>query len=280
MEESDRVPSGWIEGSVRSNEIDLHYVRSGGDGPPIVVSHGVFDDGVCRLPLARALDDAYDVILYDARGHGRSDAPRDGYNAETMATDLLGLVDGLDLDDPVLLGHSMGGDAVATAAAREPGLPRAVVLVEPAGLMYRNQDEADVGTTAADARELIEGWQAGTKADLLETDESLRRLVEEGREELASLLADARLRVSPKVTQLFDAVLADPDELYHRIEVPTLVLRGDIDRTARERDAELVDPLRAFRLVHLNGADHTVFRDTRANATRELRAFLRDLDAG
>ena len=119
--ESDRVPSGWGEGSVRSNEIDLHYARSGGDGPPIVVSHGVFDDGVCRLPLARALDDAYDVVLYDARGHGCSDAPRDGYSAETMATDLLGLVDGLDLDDPVLFGHSMGGDAVEWVEATGTG---------------------------------------------------------------------------------------------------------------------------------------------------------------
>jgi pimeloyl-ACP methyl ester carboxylesterase len=277
METFDPVPGGWKEGTVRSNGIDLHYIRSGGQGPPVVIAHGVFDDGVCRLPLAKGLDDAYDVVLYDARGHGRSDAPEEGYDARTMATDLLGLVDGLGLDEPVLLGHSMGGDAVATAAARDPGLPRGVVLVEPAGLMYRNQDEADVGTTAADARELIEGWNAGTTADLLETDDSLRRLTEAGREELASLLADARMRVSPEVTQLFDAALADPDRLYHRIEAPMLVLRGDIDREARERDAELIDALDRVRLVHVEGAGHTVFRDARANAMRELRAFLQDL---
>lgn len=254
MEKSDPVPPGWREGAVPTNGIDLHYVRSGGEGPPIVIAHGVFDDGICRLPLARQLDDAYDVVLYDARGHGRSDAPEGGYDAETMATDLLGLVNALDIDEPILLGHSMGGDAVVTAAAREPGLPEAVVLVEPAGLMYRNQDEADVGTTAADARELIEGWQGEPKADPLETDEGLRRHVEAGREEVASLLADARLRVSPNVTQLFD-----------------------VGEAARERDEELIASLRRFRLVHVDGAGHTVFRDARADATRELRAFLRDV---
>ncbi len=279
METSDPVPEDWREGTARSNGVDLHYVRSGDKRPSIVIAHGVFDDGICRLPLGKTLDEEYNVVLYDARGHGRSDAPPGGYDAETMATDLLELVDGLGLDAPVLLGHSMGGDAVATAAAREPEVPRGVVLVEPAGLMYRNQDEADVGTTAADARELIEGWQANTKPGLLETDESLRGYIKAGQEDVASLLADARLRVSPNVTQLFDAALADPDELYHRFEAPTLVLRGDLDRTARERDAELIGPLSGVRLVHVEGAGHTVFRDARTNATQELRRFLRDVES-
>jgi pimeloyl-ACP methyl ester carboxylesterase len=273
--ESDPVPAGWEEGDARSNGIDLHYVRSGGDGPPLVVAHGVFDDGRCRLPLARDMAGDYDVVLYDARGHGLSDAPAGGYDAATMAEDLVGLVDALGLEEPHLLGHSMGGDAVATAAARHPDLPRAVVLVEPAGLMYRNGDEDAVGTTAADARELIGGWQGATEADILAEDDELRGYVEDGRGELASLLAGARRRVSPAVDALFDAALADPDDLYPQFEAPALVLRGDVDAEARGRDHEFVDGIPGVQLVHVDGAGHTVFRDARSNATSELRAFLR-----
>jgi len=276
MAESDPVPGDWETGRVAVNGVDLHYVRSGGDGPPLVVAHGVFDDGYCRLPLARELAEEYDVVLYDARGHGRSSAPEKGYDAATMATDLAVLVDALGLDDPYLLGHSMGGDAVATAAARQPDLPRAVVLVEPAGLMYRNGDEEEVGTTAAEARELIERWQAGTRDDILAAEDELRAYAEGGREELASLLVDARQRVSPAVAQLFDAALADPDELYPRIDAPTLLLRADVDTGTRGRDAKLVDRLPEFELVHVDGAGHTVFRDARPRATRQLRAFLEE----
>lgn len=274
--ESDPVPAGWEEGDARSNGIDLHYVRSGGDGPPLVVAHGVFDDGRCRLPLARDMARNYDVILYDARGHGLSDAPDEGYDAATMAEDLVGLVGALGLEDPRLFGHSMGGDAVAVAAARHPDLPRAIVLVEPAGLMYRNGEEDEVGTTAMDARELIGGWQDATEADLLAEDDELRGYVEDGREEIASLLAGARLRVAPAVDALFDAALADPDDLYPQFEAPALVLRGDVDAEARGRDHEFVGGIPGVDLVHVDGAGHTVFRDARSNATRELRAFLRD----
>jgi pimeloyl-ACP methyl ester carboxylesterase len=274
MSEHDPVPAGWQTGVARSNGIDLQYVRSGGTGAPLVVAHGVFDDGRCWLPVARDLQEEYDVVLYDARGHGRSDAPVGGYDAETMATDLIGLVEALDLDAPILLGHSMGGDAVATAAARRPGLPRAVVLVEPAGLMYRNQDEEAVGTTAADARDLIDHWQSRTKTDLLSEGGDLHEYVESGDKEVASLLVDARHRVSQAVTQLFDAPLADPDALYHGFEAPTLILRGDIDESARSRDRALVDPIAGIELVHVGGAGHTVFRDAPASAIRKLRTFL------
>ncbi|MFB6296278.1 MAG: alpha/beta fold hydrolase [Halobacteriales archaeon] len=274
MKDSEPIPGGWESGRVETNEVDTHYVRTGGDDPPLVIAHGVYDDGLCRLPLARDLDDDHDVILYDARGHGRSDAPEGGYDSGTRAQDLIGLLDALDVEDPYLFGHSMGGDTVAAAAARRPDLPRAVALVEPAGLMYRNQDADDVGTTPQEAAERIAWWHDHTKAELLEEDDELRGYVANGRAELARLLADARLRVSPNVSAVFEADLGDPDELFPAIEAPTLVLRADVGSAARERDHDLVDPLPNVWLVRVDGAGHCVFRDEREAATRELRGFL------
>jgi pimeloyl-ACP methyl ester carboxylesterase len=273
MEDPEPIPEGWESGHVETSGIETHYARSGREGPPVVIAHGVYDDGLCGLPLARDLAE-YVVILYDARGHGRSDAPEGGYDADARATDLIGVLDALELEEPYLFGHSMGGDTIAAAAARQPDRPRAVALVEPAGLMYRNQPEDEVGTGPAEAREQIAWWHDHTKAELLTEDEELRGYVEDGQEELASLLANARLRVSRTVAAVFDAALADPEGLFPAFEAPTLVLRADLATRARERDHDLIDPLPNCRLVHADGAGHCVFRDERAEATARLREFF------
>lgn len=124
------IPDGWTTDTVRANGIDLRYYRTG-DGPPLVMTHGFFGNGRCWIPLAETLAEDYDVVTYDARGHGRSDAPETGYDVENRVADLVGLVEALDLDDPILLGHSMGAATVAWTAAEHPDLPRALVLEDP-----------------------------------------------------------------------------------------------------------------------------------------------------
>lgn len=283
MNEPEPIPEGWEDGTVESNGIDLHYVRTGGSGPPLVVAHGVFDDGLCRLPLARDLEDDYDVILYDARGHGRSDAPVEGYDIENRVADLVDLIDGLELQNPYLFGHSMGGETVAATAAHHPDLPRAVVLVDPAGMLTdddgddtesedRAEEDADPAEWDTEAR--IEWWHDHTKEQLMAEDDGLRAYVESGREELAALLADARLRVSPNIVAVFDHDGVDPSQDYARITSPTLILKADDDEAGRERDRELADTLPNGQLVHVQDAGHCVFRDDRGTATRELREFL------
>ncbi|QLH76433.1 alpha/beta hydrolase [Halosimplex rubrum] len=274
-----RPPAEWEQAFVEVDDgVRLHYARTGGDGPTVVVAHGVFDDGRCRTPLARDLADDYDVVCYDARGHGQSDAPESGYDADTRAADLVGLLDGLDVADPILVGHSMGGDTVLAAAANYPDRPRAVVAVDPACLLGHNAENR--GEDRVDDAELegirqrVLWWQDHTKAELLDADDELAGHVAAGDEELASLLADARLRVSPNIVEVFASGWVDPEAAFPGIETPTLVLRADVDETARERDRAAVDRLPDGRLLHVDDAGHCVFRDRRERATEELRSFL------
>jgi pimeloyl-ACP methyl ester carboxylesterase len=69
--------------------------------------------GACWAPLARTLEDEFDVVMPDARGHGGSSAPHHGYRYDDLANDVVGLMRGLALSRPVLLGHSMGGMTAA-----------------------------------------------------------------------------------------------------------------------------------------------------------------------
>ena len=78
----------WTEGDVLTNGIRMHYYRTGGDKPALVLAHGFSDNGLCWTPVARVLQADYDVIMIDARGHGKSEAPDGDYDPITMATDL------------------------------------------------------------------------------------------------------------------------------------------------------------------------------------------------
>ena len=94
---------GWTTGTCEANGINVHYLRTGGDKPPIVLLHGLMLNGACWTPLARALAEDYDVVMPDARGHGYSDAPDHGYSYNELATDVIGFIDVLRLAPPVLL---------------------------------------------------------------------------------------------------------------------------------------------------------------------------------
>ena len=119
----------WHEGDVRVDDATIHYYRRG-SGPPVVLAHGALDDGRCWTRVAEALETEYDLIAYDARFHGKSDAPASGMRRG--ADDLVGVIEALGIERPYAIGHSMGAGTVASALAARPELIRAAVLEDPA----------------------------------------------------------------------------------------------------------------------------------------------------
>ena len=106
----------WYEGDVIANGVRLHYHRTGGDKPALVMAHGVADMGIAYSRVARALEGDYDVIMYDRRGHGLSAKPETGYTWQVHAADLVALIAALGLERPRVIGHS-GGAAAAMRVA-------------------------------------------------------------------------------------------------------------------------------------------------------------------
>lgn len=98
--------ANWFTGDIVVNGIKIHYHRTGGDKPTLVIAHGVTDNGISWSRVARALEQDYDVIMYDRRGHGFSDAPQSGYTFEDHAEDLVNFIVALNLDRPCVMGHS------------------------------------------------------------------------------------------------------------------------------------------------------------------------------
>ena len=111
--ESAIAPSQNTELAVPPIPKRFNVLTLGDAGPTLVFVHGVMIDNLSSfyLSIAPALAKAARVILYDLRGHGRSEQPPSGYTTDDMADDLDGILAALDLPDPrvIVVGHSFGG---------------------------------------------------------------------------------------------------------------------------------------------------------------------------
>jgi len=99
------------------------YVVEAGEGPPIVLSHGVTNSIRTWVHQLETLPRAgFHTIAYDHRGHGQSVAGSAGHSVENLALDLRTVVEAYDVRGAVLVGHSMGGVAVQAFVTRFPEL--------------------------------------------------------------------------------------------------------------------------------------------------------------
>lgn len=100
-----------------------------GDGPPLVVLHGLFGSSSNWRGIARQLEPHYQVCLVDLRNHGGSpQAP--GMSYPELANDVLGLVDRLGFAHFHLLGHSMGGKTAMRFALDHPGRLHSLMVAD------------------------------------------------------------------------------------------------------------------------------------------------------
>ncbi|TPW14804.1 MAG: aiiM [Acidimicrobiaceae bacterium] len=101
--------------------------ESTGEGPALVLIHGITECRQMWQPLIAPLSERYHVVAVDLRGHGES-GTGDAYDPITLATDVAETLANLDAQSPLVVGHSLGG-VVATAFAAV-ARPRAVLNVD------------------------------------------------------------------------------------------------------------------------------------------------------
>src|SRR3954471_24517386 len=125
------APAPHVSRFVDANGIKLHYLDYGTEGrPPMVCLHGGAVNAHWFDFVAGAFTADYHVRALDQRGHGDSahaNPPQYGY--DRYASDLEEAMRKLDLDDVVLVGHSMGGLVSLVHEAMNPGRVKALVVV-------------------------------------------------------------------------------------------------------------------------------------------------------
>lgn len=268
--------STWQSGTVEVNGLRLHYTRSGGEKPPIVLAHGITDNGLCWTRLARMLEHYHDVIMVDARGHGESDKPESGYSPDAYAEDLVAFIRALKLDHPILMGHSMGGGTVTRVAGKYPALASGIILEDPAWHIAGGPNDTEAGRAAraAEWRQRIEAYHAMSPAEILAAGRIEHPTWEY--EEFAWWVP-AKLQVTPAVADYVSGRRSDWTELVAAFQCPALLLygepaRGGIITPEIAAYARQLNPLIVPR--QLSGAGHNVRRENFEGTVADVQEFL------
>ena len=272
---------------VVANGVRFHVQRLGKGERTLVFLHGILIDNLSGfyLTLAHALGDRYDLVMYDLRGHGRSEQPPHGYALSQMTLDLRALLDALALGDRqvTLIGNSSGVTVALAYAVRFPEQVEGLVLID--GVIDPREFSrkilatlmAEDGDPPEDADEIWANWlnqhYAGDQLDRdgVDTSRLLGRLDGQRR---SPLLNTARGLVY-KTDFVPDMRLDPPYELddLGRIGVPVLALYGDESDVAAEghRLAGLVP---RCELVLVPEAGHGILRQAAPRMRKEVIDWL------
>jgi pimeloyl-ACP methyl ester carboxylesterase len=268
--------SNLIAGDVTVNGVKIHYYRTGTDRPPIVLAHGITDNGLCWSRLAKVLAQNYEVVMIDARGHGLSEQNPPDFTIQSHVADLAGLVDALDLEQPVIIGHSMGAANTALVAASYPDLARGIVLEDPPWL----QD-----FPAEERASIIEEW----REDIVERQtETVESIIAAGREEHPRWVTDwdawaeSKLQVNPDVVEWIrsETPFTQWREIVPKITCPTLLITGNPELEAvvtPQTAKEIADLSNQIEIASIDQVGHNIRRENFEEYVSVVGKFLRDI---
>jgi pimeloyl-ACP methyl ester carboxylesterase len=270
--------STWQSGEVLVNGLRLHYTRTGGNKPPLVLSHGVTDDGLCWTPFAQALEDDYDMLMVDARGHGRSETSPTGFGPLQQAADLAGVIEALSLHQPILLGHSMGAVTTLVLAGTYPAIPRAILLEDPPDWWMPHQP---LPPGQVNPHATIAQWITALKSKPKQQIIAEQRLAAPGWSE-AELQpwAEAKLRCSLEVLSIFKSnpgAEVDWPAVLGSLACPALLLTADpaLGAVVTPASAQALQAqVPQLEIAHIPGAGHNIRREQFERYLAAVRAFL------
>ncbi len=249
-----------------------------GDGPPVLLVHAwSLSSAMWEYQVRTLVAAGFRCVAMDRRGHGRSDVPGAGYDLDTLAGDLAGLVEELDLRDLTVVAHSMGTCEVTRWLARSgtDRVDRAAFLgsMTPhlAGALGEAFVEAMVADLAADRPRWFHDSASAYFATAGTGSWVSQALVDDG---VRGILATP-LEVQIACLRAFTGT--DLTEDLRAIDVPVRVVHGDADASApidlTGRPTAKLLPRATFRLVE--GAPHGFYVTARSVLDDEILAAAR-----
>lgn len=254
----------------------------GGEGPPVLLLHGLAGHAGEWAETAAWLAQRCRVVALDARGHGRSErSPTDVSRAAHVA-DAAFAVERLELDPVVAVGQSLGGQTALLLAAERPDLVRALVIADasPAGARDTEEIEATVAR--------VSSWLRGWPVPFASREAAIEFFG--GPSLTATAWADGlehreggwwpRFDVEVMARTLGEAASRSYWDAWERIECPALVVRAETGVIPAADAQAMADRGRHVRLTELADAAHDLHLDRPAEWRAAVSEFLGSLEAG
>ncbi|HUQ97505.1 MAG TPA: alpha/beta hydrolase [Chitinophagaceae bacterium] len=265
------------------DDVKLSY-KDYGSGRPVVLIHGwPSSKDMWEYQIDDLVNAGLRVIKYDRRGFGKSDKPWDGYDYDTLASDLKAVIDELDLQDAVLVGFSMGGGEVVRYLSRygSDRVSKVVLVSSVTPYLLKTADNPEGVDESVFADMMTEmkrdriGFLDAFGKDFFSVGLINHPLSTPLLDYYRSLAAVAL----PRATQQCAMAFAQTDfrSDLKAVTVPTLIIHGDDDKTvpieaSSNRTAKLL-PEAEYKVYE--GAPHGLFYTHRAQLNADLVSFCK-----
>jgi esterase len=250
------------------------FHREIGDGPAILLLHGVFGSGDNLYTVSKQIAEAgYKVYLLDARNHGLSPHSTE-HNYEAMGADLYEFIIDQNLNNPVIIGHSMGGKTVMQYSQQYDNFSK-LAIIDIAPRFYPTHHShileglAAIDLNKMSSRKDAEEIFAGYVSDFGERQFILKNLyrTENGK-------FDWRINVnaiSENIEQIGSEI-----ELSKKIDSPTLFVKGELSSYINEEDEKNIKAFytNAY-IVEIKGANHWVHATKPQEFVSTILSFLK-----
>jgi pimeloyl-ACP methyl ester carboxylesterase len=243
----------------------IHYL-TGGEGPPLLMVHGVASRAADAAPILRPLMKHRRIYALDLLGYGESDKPADADYSVAMQTDIVRrFAEAMEISQGDVIGISMGGWVALKYAAERPERVRRLVLVSSAGLAFPSSLH-ERSFSAETLGELRESLSLQTDRAGMIPDFILRDLLRQSRKR--SWIVRRSMRSMFAGTDLLDGRLA-------AVRMPVLLVWGTSDRIVPvSLAARMREEMPHATLAPLTGCGHLAIVECRREAIPPIVEFL------
>src|SRR6266487_599033 len=276
---------------VIADDITLHYVQWGEQGPAIVCLHGVTANALCFQSLADEMANDHRIIAFDIRGRGDSDKPEEGYSIATYGDDLAALIDEMGFERPIVLGHSLGALVALYFAAHYPDKLSKLVLIDAgAPIPWKSFEDqppwlkasvSRIGVPVPSFKEYTYRLKAAPYVgpywnEYMDSYFKHDIRVNDDGSVVSKVYRQALIEEADRVSEGL------PEEQWAHVSVPTLLLRAgqgllsDKDQLLTEDDVKAIQQgIKNCRYAHFPTLNHyTIIFNTGHGPALEIRKFV------
>jgi len=265
---------------IRVNDIDLYYEEHGAGRPMVFLSETACDGEVWKINQVGEFSKDHRVIIFDYRGTGQSSKPSIDYTTKMFCEDVVALMDHLNAEDAIVVGHSMGGRVAQLIALDHPTKVHKLVLAST-GAHY----PLTKGLPLKICKEMIEWGYEKYERDHTILVGWTEEYVKSNPDKIENYLK-VRMRNLCPVEFYLRHLLArqshDTSARLRDIRHPTLILVGEDDRNVtseishRSSSEILAQGIPNSKLVVLANERHSYFFTNPGEAHRTIREFIKD----
>lgn len=238
-----------------------------GKGNPVILLHGWLATLETMRPIANNLSQNFKVYLVDVVGFGKSDLPEHPLKTDDFGNFLKDFMEVLDINNPILIGHSNGGRTIINAVGRGIVKARKVILIDSAGIKPKRSMNYYLKVGFYKTGKFILNLLPNTKT------------IKEFKEKLRNKVGSSDYKASANVLKETLKIIVNEDlsHLLPQINVPTLLFWGTLDTATPISDGRKMENLIPdCGLIEYPGATHFSYLENINHFNTVLNEFLKN----